>query len=230
MATGVRSRRAAKLIRLHDGESGPAAIAFLRTAQTVHVVAHITDWPRALPESHYGDFDAIALLLGDVWTVCGTRIARHVGGFEHAARHVDHFPDDLLCQPCHAAFGDRAALLFELNQPPDPEEPEHMPPPDIVIAEVRPYQHASGRACEAIQWNPRQPEVIGAVIGWLSAHGIDFHHPHGYGGTTAVALRGLANGEDLVAEPGHWIARAGTAWTVATDDVFRAEFTPRTAT
>ncbi len=55
-------------------------------------------------------------MTGQTWSVCGVTFIRHRGGFEQGGRLLDHFPDELLCQHCHAAFGDRSVILFELNQ------------------------------------------------------------------------------------------------------------------
>lgn len=122
----TRAARATTLIRLVD-EGNLDAIRFIRTERTVHVLAP-ADY---LPERHrelFGDGEderQMRFMLGEVWTVCGTRIVRHRSGFESGGQIVSHFPDEMLCQRCHAAFGDRSVLLFEANQD-DGEDPTQL--------------------------------------------------------------------------------------------------------
>lgn len=53
--------------------------------------------------------------LGTLTTVCGVQILRNLGGLEEGGRLTDRFDDELLCQRCHAAFGDRGVVIFECN-------------------------------------------------------------------------------------------------------------------
>jgi hypothetical protein len=74
------------------------------------------------------------------------------------------------------------------------------------------------RIPEATRWEPGDPELAGALLGWLTGSGADFRHPGpGTGSKTRLAVR---NGPDepwQVAEPGDWVVREdGTSWLVLT--------------
>ena len=58
---------------------------------------------------------------------------------------------------------------------------------------------------EAAQWNPGDLLQAGEVVGWLMAHGADFHHPSGMGETTTLAIK-TPEGE-MLARPGWWVIR-----------------------
>jgi hypothetical protein len=58
---------------------------------------------------------------------------------------------------------------------------------------------------EAMQWQPGDLEQAGYLVGWLMAHGADFHHPSGRGDTTTLAIRGT--GDPMIANPGDWIVK-----------------------
>lgn len=115
-----RADRAATLIALyHAGDLDMTFIASL-TDGSVHVAAADADQP---------EHDMIAWALGDTLTVCGRTFSRNVGGVDMGAVLTSWFADSRLCQQCHAAFGDRAALIFEHNKPQCPNgcpgEPGH---------------------------------------------------------------------------------------------------------
>jgi hypothetical protein len=82
---------------------------------------------------------------------------------------------------------------------------------------------------EAMQWNPGDPEAVGAMIGWLAAYGVRYNHPSGTGPDTTIMLAGDFG--PIV--PGGWIVRrkrdnrffsrtaeefAGTFWPDGPDD------------
>jgi hypothetical protein len=58
---------------------------------------------------------------------------------------------------------------------------------------------------EAMRWEPGDLAAAGEVVGWLMAHGADFHHPSGLGPTTTLAIRTLEG--EMTADPGDWIIR-----------------------
>lgn len=113
----ARAARAATLIARYDNGDYDA-VRFIQSDTTVHVLAP----PDFVPERHKELFGGgegeqqMRFMLGETWSVCGVRFVRHRGGFEAGARLLSHFPDELLCQHCHAAFGDRGAVIFEVNQ------------------------------------------------------------------------------------------------------------------
>lgn len=63
--------------------------------------------------------DLVTLTLGVRYTVCGVWIRCNRGGQEEGGRLTPAFADELLCVQCHAAFGDRADLIFECNRQPE---------------------------------------------------------------------------------------------------------------
>lgn len=101
------------------------------TGTRVHVLAepNIPAWAREDPPQSRPTIDEITkTVAGALLAVCGVRVRRHRGGLERGGRQIDHFPDELLCARCHAAFAafghTAAALIFEHNQEPEPE-PHH---------------------------------------------------------------------------------------------------------
>jgi hypothetical protein len=113
--TGVRAARAATLIRLTD-DGVQDAIRFVRAGSRVHIITEDDNRAAARSKALLGEGStALAFLLGDTWTVCGSRFSRHAGGFEQGAELVSHFLDEQLCPHCHAAFGDRGEVIFEAN-------------------------------------------------------------------------------------------------------------------
>lgn len=131
---GLRAQRAAVLIAAYDA-GDQDAVRFIQSICTVHVLApddFVPDRHREL----FGDTDGehmMRFLTGQTWSVCGATFVRHRDGFESGARLLDHFPDELLCQRCHAAFGDRSVILFEVNQPgsyPQPDMTSTTDPPE----------------------------------------------------------------------------------------------------
>lgn len=113
---GIRQDRATALLALYDAGDYDA-IRFLRSGDEVHVVS--VESPRSARRRRalLGEdgADLLSFALGDTWSVCGTRFQRHTRGFEQGAQLVSHFPDEMLCFECHKAFGDRGAVIFELN-------------------------------------------------------------------------------------------------------------------
>lgn len=123
---GIRAARAAGVLALYDGGDRDA-LQFVRVSETVHVVATASDVPDRYKEL-FGDGEAehmMRMMTGEVWSICGTRIVRNRDGFETGGRLVSHFPDELLCIACHAAFGYRAVIIFEANQD-DGEDPTQL--------------------------------------------------------------------------------------------------------
>jgi hypothetical protein len=114
---GIRQDRAAALLALYD-TGDYDAIRFIRRDDEVHVVSVESGRAARRRRAVLGEdaADLVSFALGDTWTVCGTRLQRHTGGFEQGAQLVSHFPDEMLCFECHKAFGvDRGAVIFELN-------------------------------------------------------------------------------------------------------------------
>ena len=111
MARLVLAERAATVLD-HLDRGGDMSFVENAAGTVVHVVAEATD--EAGEPADPADI-MLRLLLGDVLAVCGVTVYRNRGGLEEGGRYTASFPDDLLCQRCHAAFGDRAWLIFDHN-------------------------------------------------------------------------------------------------------------------
>lgn len=95
-----------------------------------------------------------------------------------------------------------------------------------MTATTRPATYRSrlsGRTIQAVQWLPDNPAAVGVCVGWLMSLGVNFHHPDGAGGTTTLAIR-CANGEEITAEPGNWIAYDGGRWAILGTNIFAGAF------
>jgi hypothetical protein len=118
--TAVTTQRAARLITGWDTYGEELEFVENASGSTAHVVAGLgrPAWADREPPSPIDADLIVDVALGTVYTVCGVRIRCNRGGMDKGGRLTGWFADEKLCQRCHAAFGDRADLIFECNQPP----------------------------------------------------------------------------------------------------------------
>lgn len=89
--------------------------------------------------------------------------------------------------------------------------------PDPGLYRVKPFE------VEALQWLPGRAPHDAAMIGWLIASGVDFHHPGpGTGYKTKLAV---GEGADtMTARPGDWVVREGDIFLVVSAVMFETMF------
>ncbi len=61
-----------------------------------------------------------------------------------------------------------------------------------------------------MRWMPDDPNLVGRMVGWLTAVGAEFRHPSGVGATTTLAVPGKGRATP-VAEPGDWVVQVDEA-------------------
>lgn len=112
--SGKPNRFAAALLAALSDAGTDIRFAENADGSVVHVLAWIEPASGEDPRPMTAD-GVIDFMLGRWRMVCGVVLDRHRGGFERGSRPTGSFPDEKLCQRCHAAFGDQAHLIFDAN-------------------------------------------------------------------------------------------------------------------